>query len=68
MKGGNTFWNYIRSGKFQKGLGNQYAPFSSGTMFFVPNGSLKWPGGDAFFDRGFWAIIKWLLGQRRYLP
>ena len=68
MKGGNTFWNYIRSGKFQKGLGNQYAPFSSGTMFSVPNGSLKWPVGDTFFDRGFWAIIKWLLGQRRYFP
>lgn len=68
MKGDNTFWNYVRSGKFQKGFGNEFAPFSAGSTFLVPNGSLKWPVGNDFFDRGIWSIIKWLLGQRRYLP
>jgi hypothetical protein len=63
MKGGPNWWNYIWSGKWQPGLGNQFARFNSGESFLVPKSSLVWPVGwgiDGFF--------KGVLGQRWYLP
>jgi hypothetical protein len=63
MKGGATWWNYLKSGKWQPGFGNEFAPFSSGAPYEVLASSVKWPTG--------WGIdgwIKGLFGQRRYIP
>lgn len=63
MKGGTNGWNYFWSGKWQPGLGNQYAGFGSGQSFVVPRESLQWPRG--------WGVdgyIKGILGQRIYVP
>jgi RHS repeat-associated protein len=63
MPGGVTPWNYLRSFKWQPGLGNQYASFRSGQSFSVPRASVVWPKG--------WGIdgyLKGLFGQRRYVP
>lgn len=63
MKGGVTRWNYLRSFKWQPGLGNQFADFASGRAYEIPASSLKWPRG--------WGIDGWwkgLFGQRRYVP
>ncbi len=68
MKGNNTFYNYIFSGKWQPGSSNSYAPKSSGETFIVPEESLKVPSGQSVFDTGVLAIIKWLLGQNQYRP
>jgi RHS repeat-associated protein len=62
MKGRESAWNYFWSGKWQPGLGNRFAPFSSGQSHRVLNSSLRWPRG--------WGVdgwIKGLLGQRRYV-
>ena len=61
MTGGKTWFNYLRSGKFQPGLGNQFAKFGSGRTFTVPAGSVQWPRG---FGVDGW--LKGLFGQRRY--
>ena len=63
MRGGRTRWNYFWSGKWQPGLGNQFAPFSSGESFVVPEGSLRWPSG---WGPDGW--IKGLFGQRLFAP
>ena len=63
--------NYLRSGKWQPGSGNQFAPFSSGAEYQVPFETLRAPseavGAHPVVD-GTWAdLIKgdWL-GQRAY--
>ncbi|NJL27193.1 MAG: hypothetical protein HC897_04535 [Thermoanaerobaculia bacterium] len=71
MKGGATRANYIKSGKWQPGMGNQRAPFAAGQEFGVPESSLKPPSQAAtatFFDKGVFGWIKQLLGQRAYEP
>jgi hypothetical protein len=63
MKGKNTWWNYLRSCKWQPGMGNQFSPKGAGEVFQVPGNTLKWPKG--------WGIDGWwkgLFGQRRYIP
>jgi hypothetical protein len=63
MKGAANWWNYILSGKWQPGFGNQFAPPSSGQQFYVPLQSLQGP-------QEFWVTdwIKNLMGQRMYIP
>lgn len=63
MKGGVTRSNYIRSFKWQRGLGDEYAPYSSGQSHNVPASSVQWPQGWGI--EGWW---KGLFGQRRYMP
>jgi hypothetical protein len=63
MKGRATPWNYFWSGKWQPGLGNQFASFSSGAEFVVPRTALAFPNESALLN---W--IKASLGQRIYLP
>ena len=63
MKGGENFWNYVRSFKWQPGMGNTFASPSSGSSFSVSASSIKWPTGWGI--NGWW---KGLLGQRRYFP
>ena len=63
MKGPVSRGNYFRSGKWQPGLGNQFAPYSSGRNYTVPQSSLHWPSG---FGVDGW--IKGLFGQRIYRP
>ncbi len=63
MKGEATRWNYIRSFKWQPGMGNQFAPFKSGASYTVPASSVRWPSG--------WGIDGWwkgVFGQRIYKP
>ena len=61
MKGPANWRNYVLSGKWQPGLTNQFAPFSSGAAYEVPGPSLTWPGG-------FWGPFKGTIGQRMYMP
>ncbi len=61
MKGLPSRWNYILSGKWQPGIGNQFAPFSSGEAFAVPRSSLSLPQGW-----GLDGSIKGIFGQRRF--
>lgn len=63
MRGPANRWNYFWSGKWQPGMGNRFASFSSGQQFSVLKSTLRWPAG--------WGVdgwIKGLLGQRIYLP
>ena len=63
MKGEKTWWSYLRSGKWQPGMGNQFAPFSSGASYQVPTSCLSRPTG--------WGVdgaVKGLFGQRKYMP
>lgn len=62
MKGKASPLNYIKSGKLQKGFGNEYAPYSSGQNFLVKRADLHFPKE---YGLGF---IKGSLGQRRYYP
>jgi RHS repeat-associated protein len=61
MKGKSSFWNYLKSGKWDPGPWNEYAPPSSGQTFRVPTSALKSPVGF-----GVDGYIKALLGQRIY--
>jgi RHS repeat-associated protein len=63
MKGEASWSNYIRSFKWQPGLGNEFAPFSSGASYRVPVSSIRWPSGLGI--DGLW---KGLFGQRIYIP
>jgi len=63
MKGKDSWTNYILSGKWQPGMGNQYAPKAAGEVFQVPQSALQWPRGV-----GIDGWVKGLLGQRRYNP
>ena len=63
MKGKANRWNYLRSFKWQPGLGNKFSSFKAGEEFQVPASSVKWPTG--------WGIDGWwkgLFGQRIYGP
>ncbi len=63
MNGPANRTNYVLSGKWQPGIGNDYAPFSSGQQYEVPKDAVQWPSG--------WGLdgwIKGLFGQRRYFP
>jgi hypothetical protein len=63
MIGRANWWNYFWSAKWQPGLGNQFAPFSSGQSFQVPAGSLAPPNESLLLN-----AIKYVLGQRIYSP
>jgi len=61
MQGGSNWANYLGSGKWQVGLGNEFASFASGEEFEVARSALEWPGGIV-------GDIKGLLGQRMFMP
>ena len=71
MQGNANWWNWIKSGKWQRGMGNQYAPLKSGQEFVVPKSSILPPSqastAHPIADQG---IIGWykktILGQRSY--
>ncbi len=61
MEGGRSVLNYLKSGKWDfLSPTNRFAPYDSGTEYFVPKCRLRKPGlsDDPFF------FIKGLLGQR----
>jgi hypothetical protein len=63
MRGRVNWWNYLRSFKWQPGMGNEFASYSTGRVYEVPASSVKWPSG--------WGIDGWfkgLFGQRRFIP
>ncbi|HZR27576.1 MAG TPA: hypothetical protein VFA71_02250, partial [Terriglobales bacterium] len=60
MKGEANYWNYLKSGKWDPGPWNEFAPYNSGQEFTVPSDTLEWPSG--------WEFIKGILGQRIYVP
>ncbi len=43
MPGGLTRSNYIGTFKWQPGMGNQYAPFSTGRSYVVPSNTIRNP-------------------------
>lgn len=45
MEGAPTMWNYIMSGKWQPGFGNQFAYPWEVKTYLVPKSSLKCPSG-----------------------
>jgi RHS repeat-associated protein len=63
QRGRPNLWNYFRSGKWQPGLGNEFAPPWAGKSYIVSPASLKSPTG--FGVDGF---IKSMFGQARYEP
>lgn len=64
MNGVGNKWNYFWSGKWQRGMGNEFAPFSSGQTFLVPKSAVQNPG---WREQGL-GWLKSLLGQRVYRP
>jgi RHS repeat-associated protein len=63
MKGKVTPWNYMRSFKWQPGMGNEFAGYSTGRSYLVAADSIKWPTG--------WGVDGWwkgVFGQRIYSP
>jgi RHS repeat-associated protein len=71
MRGGPSPWNYFWSGKWQPGLGNQFAPLSSGQAFTVPVssvGPVSQAAGATWADQGAFGAIKNALGQASYNP
>lgn len=58
LKGATNYPTYFFTRKWQRGLGNIYAPYPGGKPYHVPNNELEWPSG--------WERWKGLLGQRRY--
>ncbi|MFN7043163.1 MAG: RHS repeat-associated core domain-containing protein, partial [Acidovorax temperans] len=63
MKGGQNWWTYTRSFKWQPGMGNQFAPYTTGASYQIPASAVRWPTGVGI--DGAW---KGLFGQRVYLP
>ncbi|EER62092.1 YD repeat protein [Acidovorax delafieldii 2AN] len=63
MKGGQNWWTYARSFKWQPGMGNQFAPYGTGASYQIPASAARWPTGVGI--DGAW---KGLFGQRIYLP
>jgi RHS repeat-associated protein len=62
MRGGKDRMNWLLSGKWQPSIwwgDNQYAPYSSGSTYYVPRKYLAWPSGIDWLKGG-------LIGQRRY--
>jgi RHS repeat-associated protein len=71
MKGGNNWWNYIWSGKWQPGMDNKFAPKKSSKTFKVPKSSIRNPRkGDTGtkYDTSETLKIKSWLKQRIYDP
>lgn len=71
IKGNMNRWNYFRSCKWQPGLGNKFAPYSSGKEYSVPESMLKAPSkavsASSIFDSAIMDPIKGgLFGQRSY--
>lgn len=64
MNGGTGVLTYLMSGKWQPGLGNMFAEFSSGQNFLVPKTAVQNPG---WVETGF-GWVKSLLGQRLFIP
>jgi hypothetical protein len=64
MKGGANWRNYLLSGKWQPGMGNQFARFGSGTEYWVPQSAVRIP----WLKEGGLGAVKALLGQRLFLP
>jgi hypothetical protein len=64
MSGTANKWNYFWSGKWQRGFGNEFAPFSSGQTFSVPRSTVQNPG---WREQGL-GWLKSLLGQRVHRP
>jgi hypothetical protein len=64
MTGGKTLSNWLKSGKWQPGLGNEFADFSSGTTSQVVKSSLKFPHESGILVD----TINYVLGQRIYKP
>jgi hypothetical protein len=62
MRGEANWFNYALSGKWQPGMGNQFAPFSSGVSSWVPRSSLQ-VGRE--YGLG---LLKAPLGQSVYSP
>ncbi len=62
MNGGTGVLTYLMSGKWQPGLGNQFANFGSGQNFLVPKSALQNPG---WVENGL-GWVKSLLGQRLF--
>ncbi len=64
MQGEQSVSNYLRSFKWQPGMGNKFTPFKDGQSFpAIPKGDVQWPKG--------WGIDGWwkgLFGQRKYVP
>lgn len=72
MKGGDHLFNWFKSGKWQPGMGNQFAAPRSGQVFNVLRSSIRniRPGdGHPVADSSLPArLIKNLLGQRIFDP
>jgi hypothetical protein len=71
MKGRVSGSNYIRSGKWQRGHGNQFAKFDTGRPYIRSRSTLQSPSANPsahFTDKGIFGFIKYVLGQRTYLP
>lgn len=65
MKGKATWWNYIRSGKWDPFPWNQFAKPSSGQTFEgVAARAIRTPQGEGILGK----VKAFLLGQRQYLP
>lgn len=64
MNGGTGVLTYLMSGKWQPGLGNVFAPFTSGQNYLVPKAAVQNPG---WVENGL-GWIKSLLGQRLFNP
>jgi hypothetical protein len=64
MKGGRNYWNYFWSGKWQPGMGNQFARYASGQTYQVPRSAVAPP------PREYFRWIQWIkekLGQAQYM-
>ncbi len=67
VKGKNTWWNYIRSFKWQPKWmpgGNIPAKKALGETFKVPKSTVVKPYSEGQISN----IIKWLFGQKQYKP
>jgi RHS repeat-associated protein len=64
MKGGRTWWNYLRSGKWDPGPWNQFAAFGAGESFMVEEAAVVIPEAEGILG----TIKGYLLGQFQYLP
>ncbi|MBC2592658.1 hypothetical protein H5P28_00130 [Ruficoccus amylovorans] len=71
MEGKASLANWLKSGKWQPGAGNEFARPSSGQEFQVPRSTLKPPSQAAtatWADKGPFGGVKKMLGQRAYVP
>ena len=64
MGGGTGVWTYLMSFKWQPGMGNQFAPFTTGQNFLVPKATITNPG---WVEKGA-GWVKALYNQWIYRP